>query len=99
MLRRARSGEVYGIEFPIVSPEDLIVIKALAHKETSPRHLHDVAAVISQQQLDWPYLLRRGRLGAKRVLSFIMFARSEGIHIPDEVIEDMAEKIYGNTHE
>jgi predicted nucleotidyltransferase len=96
MVNRARVAEVHGIDFPLVSPEDLVVIKALAHKENSPRHLHDVAAVVSRQNIDWPYLSWRARLGAKRVLSFLMFARSEGVDVPSEVITEMVERIYGS---
>lgn len=95
MIERARVGEIHGFDFPLVSPEDLIVIKALAHKENSPRHLHDVAAVVSGNDIDWPYLSFRARLGTRRVLSFLMFAKSEGVDVPDEVITTMVEKVYG----
>ena len=95
MVERARNAEIYGFDFPLVAPEDLIVIKALAHKENSPRHLHDVAAVLSRNEIDWPYLSLRARLGGKRVLSFLMFAKSEGVDVPDDVITTIVEKVYG----
>lgn len=95
MIARAQRGEIHGTEFPLISPEDLVVIKALAHKENSPRHLHDVCSVLSRQKIEWAYLAERARLGAKRALSFLLFAKSEGVNVPDEVIRQMVDRIYG----
>jgi len=97
MMARGTVEEIEGQEVRVICPEDLIVIKALAHKENSPRHLHDVLAVLSRQSIDWNYLTRRSRFGTRRVLSFLLFAKSEGVAIPDEVLENMATDIYGVT--
>lgn len=95
MVSRGVNGKIEGQEVRLISPEDLIVIKALAHKENSPRHLHDVLEVLARQSIDWDYLSRRARFGIRRVLSFLMFASSEGIAIPQEVLGRMATETYG----
>jgi predicted nucleotidyltransferase len=41
MLERARSAEFLGVEAVVAPPEDMIVIKALAHDEQSARHWND----------------------------------------------------------
>ncbi|MFP5369666.1 MAG: nucleotidyltransferase, partial [Actinomycetes bacterium] len=41
MLERAPKTDFRGRSVTIVPPEDLLVIKALAHAEYSPRHWHD----------------------------------------------------------
>ncbi|MBW3587979.1 MAG: nucleotidyltransferase family protein [Actinobacteria bacterium] len=96
MVSRGVTGEIQGREVPVIAPEDLIVIKAIAHKENSPRHLHDVLEVLSRQSIDWDYLSRRARFGIRRVLSFLMFASSEGVAIPKEVLGKMAIETYGS---
>jgi predicted nucleotidyltransferase len=93
MISRAVTGEIFGREVPLLPPEDMVVIKATAHKENSPRHLHDVVAILSKQALDWEYLVWRARLGVRRVLSFLLFARSEWVEVPREALVRLARGI------
>jgi predicted nucleotidyltransferase len=95
MLSRADEQKHLGVAVPHVSPEDLLVIKAVAANEDSPRHWHDALAVIARCQLDWPYLLRRARqAGPRRILSLLLYAESNDLAVPAEVIEALFEVVH-----
>jgi predicted nucleotidyltransferase len=92
MAARARWAEVQGIRLPVIGPEDLIVIKALVHKERSPRHWFDALALLRRDDLDWEYLLRRARrYNPLRVLSLLYYARSSDQVVPGEAIRRLRE--------
>src|SRR2546421_6381202 len=69
MLDRCRRRELHGVALPLAAPEDLIVMKAVAHEEATPRYWHDALSIIARVDLDWDYLLQRARVRAKRILS------------------------------
>jgi predicted nucleotidyltransferase len=94
MLAHSRVREFKGYHVRIPSPEDLIVIKALVHKEETSRHWFDALALISRCDLDWEYLLRRARRGSRRVLSLLIYAQSNDVLVPDGVIRRLSEAIY-----
>jgi predicted nucleotidyltransferase len=94
MLERARPTSFAGRDVQVAAPEDVIVIKALAHDEPSFRHWHDALAIITAQELDWDYLVRRARHGAHRVLSLLVYAQSNDLIVPDQAIRALFEQIY-----
>lgn len=77
-----------------VSPEDFIVMKAAAHEEQQPHHLHDALAVLTQGDLDWDYLLKRAKHSPRRVLSFLIYAQANDVAVPSEVIQRLYRTIY-----
>jgi predicted nucleotidyltransferase len=77
-----------------ISPEDFIVIKAAAHQENNPHHWHDALAVITQGNLDWDYLLNRAKHSPRRVLSILIYAQSNDIAVPTEVIQKLYRLIF-----
>jgi predicted nucleotidyltransferase len=90
MASRARLADVEGIRVPVISAEDLIVIKALVHKERSPRHWFDALALLRREDLDWAYLLRRARrYNPLRVLSLLYYARSSDQVVPRDAIDEL----------
>ncbi len=90
MLSRADEQEHLGVAVPLVAPEDLLVIKAVAANEDSPQHWHDALSVIALCRLDWPYLVRRARqAGPRRVLSLLLYAESNDLAVPAEVVEEL----------
>jgi predicted nucleotidyltransferase len=92
MVRRARSVSVQDIRLPVMAAEDLIVIKALVHKERSPWHWFDALALLRRGDLDWDYVLRRARqYGPLRMLSLLYYARSNDQTVPDEVLRRLRE--------
>ena len=88
MVARARVGEVAGGRVPVISAEDLIVIKALVFKERAPRHWYDALALLQRTDLDWDYLVDRAlQYESLRVLSLLVYARSEDRAVPAEAID------------
>ncbi|HXH74755.1 MAG TPA: nucleotidyltransferase [Bacteriovoracaceae bacterium] len=77
-----------------ISPEDFIVIKAAAHQEDNPHHWHDALAVITQGNLDWEYLLKRAKHSPRRVLSILIYAQSNDIAVPTEIIQKLYRLIF-----
>ena len=94
MAARATAREFQGVELRVLAPEDLIVSKAITHDEQSARHWHDALGVLAHCDLDWEYLLRRARLGPRRVLSLLIYAQSSDLLVPDEPIRALFELIY-----
>jgi hypothetical protein len=90
----ARAGQGGSLRLRIPSPEDQIVIKAIVHREETSRHWFDALAILGRAQLDWSYLIRRGRVGARRVLALLIYAQSADILVPTWVIRRMYEEIY-----
>jgi hypothetical protein len=76
MLSRARKGESHGVPVRLIAPEDLVVLKALAHSEPTARYWFDALAVLARSEIDWPYLIQRARHGPKRILSLLVYAQS-----------------------
>jgi predicted nucleotidyltransferase len=95
MLARGNEREYLGVTAPLVSPEDLLVIKALAAAEHSPHHWYDALAVIGRCELDWDYVLARARLaGPRRLLSLLLYAESIDLAVPAEIIEELFEVVH-----
>lgn len=77
-----------------ISPEDFIVIKSAAHQEDNPHHWHDALAVLTQGNLDWDYLLKRARHSPRRVLALLIYAQSNDIAIPTDLIQKLYKNIF-----
>ena len=86
MVRRLERREFMGRPIPVVAPEDLAVMKALAHSEETPRYWYDGLSIVARGDLDWDYLLRRARHGPRRVMAFLLFARSNGLMVPGSTL-------------
>jgi predicted nucleotidyltransferase len=94
MLARARVMPFRGREVPVAPPEDLVVMKAEATSEDTPRYWYDALAIIAQTELDWRYLVMRARQhGVRRVLSLLLFAASLDLVVPAEPIDELIEAI------
>ncbi|TMC50095.1 MAG: nucleotidyltransferase family protein [Chloroflexi bacterium] len=94
MQSRSIEREYEGLRLRIPSPEDQIVIKGIVHREETSRHWFDALAILGRAELDWEYLLRRGRVGARRILALLIYAQSSDILVPDWVIRRLYDEIY-----
>jgi predicted nucleotidyltransferase len=97
MLNRAREGEAHGVRVRLISPEDLIVLKALAHSEPTSRYWFDALAVLPRSEIDWPYLIERARHGPKRILSLLVFAQSIDLPVPTSAVRAIRELAFTGT--
>jgi predicted nucleotidyltransferase len=100
MLERSRVVEFYGRKIRALGPEDLFVIKALVlnehclnFDENCLRHLSDVLGLIRSCELDWEYILKRARLGPRRMLGLLIYAQSLDLLVPNRVIKALAEQL------
>lgn len=85
MIARAVEADFGGVPTPLISPEDLVVLKALLHGEDRPSEWWDALALLERPELDWGYLVDRARqYGAQRVLSLLCYGRSLALPVPDE---------------
>ena len=94
MFQRAFIGEFKGLKLRMLAPEDLVVMKALAHKEDTPQYWHDALSIIARSELDWDYLVRRAQVGPRRALSLLMYAQSNDLAVPDRTIKALFDLIY-----
>ncbi len=97
MSSHARKIHFHGRDIPAVAPEDLLIIKAAVHAEVGPHHWHDALAILSHANLDWQYLMRRARRAARRVLALLIYAQSNDIWIPNNVIHELFSGIFGQN--
>jgi predicted nucleotidyltransferase len=89
MLDRSRSVDIHDTQVRIVGPEDLLVMKALAHREHSPRHWFDALALVANGELDWDVVAELGSIRPRRVLSLLLYATSVDLHVPANVIDQL----------
>jgi predicted nucleotidyltransferase len=97
MWQRTSQVEFHGKQLRMVAPEDLVVIKALAHSELTPGHWHDALALLSHANIDWEYLLKRAKRGPRRILSLMLYAQSNDIWVPKRVVDDLYRAIFSDT--
>jgi hypothetical protein len=91
MLRRAQQREFRGRILPIAPPEDLMIMKAVAADEDTPRYWYDALGIIAHADgLDWDYLVRRARQhGVRRILSLLIYAQSNDLVVPMAPIAEL----------
>jgi len=91
-----RFVDYHGKKVPVVAPEDLAIIKCAVHYEGGPHHWHDALNLLSRFDIDWPYLLQRSRRATRRVLSLLLYAQSNDVLIPNWVIVQLFESVFGS---
>jgi predicted nucleotidyltransferase len=95
MMARRHVDTYKGVRVGMVSPEDLLVIKALAAAEPTPHHWYDALALIARCDLDWSYVLQRARqAGPRRVLSLLLYAESSDLVVPSTTISALYEAVH-----
>jgi predicted nucleotidyltransferase len=88
MASRVQEGEYRGRSVKVIPPEDVLVMKAVAHGEETPQYWHDALSIVARADLDWDYVLIRARQhGARRVLSLLLYAQSNDLVVPQEVVD------------
>ena len=96
MLARSRTVSFRGRDVPVAPPEDLVVMKAVAASEDTPRYWYDAIAIVAHAELDWDYLLARARQhGARRILSLLLYADSIDLVVPREPIQTLYDAVIG----
>lgn len=96
MYQRMITAEYHGKSLRLVAPEDLLIIKAVAHSELTPGHWHDAIGLLTHASIDWEYLIRRAKRAPRRVLSLLLYAQSNDVWVPNWVIHDLYSGIFGD---
>jgi predicted nucleotidyltransferase len=94
MINRTTVGEFKRQRLRIVSAEDLMVMKALAHSKGT-HYWYDALDLLAHSDMDWSYVLRRARHGPRRMLSFLIYAQAEDLPVPNSAIQQLYETVYG----
>ena len=94
LLGHAHEADVRRVRARVAAPEDIVVLKALAHDEQSPRHWGDALGVLAACEVDWDYLVRRARFGTRRVLSLLVYAESNDLVVPPRVVRGLFDLAY-----
>ena len=91
MLQRSSTVVFKGLQLPVLAPEDVLVMKAVAASEDTFRYWYDALGIIGRTELDWTYLIARSRqAGVRRVLALLLFAQSLDILVPSAAIRALA---------
>jgi predicted nucleotidyltransferase len=90
---RIREVTFEGVSVPVIAPEDLVVMKAVADDEASNRHWHDALGLLRAQELDWDYLLLRARCSPHRVLSLLHYALSVDVPVPVRAVRALHDAV------
>ena len=89
MRSRVSERDVLGVRVPVVSPEDLVVNRALAFSEQTPTYWAEALSILARVELDWDYLLRRARHGVHRVLALLVYAQSADLPVPAAAVRSL----------
>jgi len=93
MLRRSEIREFEDRKIRIAPPEDIVMMKALAHAEETPRYWFDAVSILARCDLDWEYLVRRARLGPRRILSLLFYAQSIDLVVPEGPVVELMRSV------
>jgi hypothetical protein len=100
MLERSVWAEFKGRQIRLLPPEDLLVMKAVAASEDTPRYWYDAIGIAARSELDWDYLLARARSGgARRVLAVLLYALSNDVAIPVVPLRELADLVLGRSEQ
>lgn len=94
MIARAVDATYKGEKVRLAPREDLIIMKVVAHAEEIGHYWHDAMALLLTDDIDWDYLVERGRHGTKRLLSLLIYAQSSDLLVPEDVIQRLYNQVY-----
>jgi hypothetical protein len=81
-----------GIDLPVPSPEDLVVINACSAHPDTPDHWFIARELVSKAELDWQRLVDRGRrLAPLRVASLLLYCESDEVAVPEGTVAALLE--------
>ena len=96
MLERSVWADFKGRKIRLLPPEDLLLMKAVASSEDTPRYWYDAIGIAARSDLDWGYLTTRAKAGgARRVLAVLIYAQSNDVAVPLEPLRELADLVLG----
>ncbi|HEY7874625.1 MAG TPA: nucleotidyltransferase family protein [Actinomycetota bacterium] len=87
-LERCTRAGVLGTLAPVMSAEDQVAsLTATLDRETVGKHWYNVIDIVSNNDLDWDYVVERSQADPLRMLAIVSFALSEDVPIPSGVVD------------
>jgi predicted nucleotidyltransferase len=97
-LSRAVDATFEGVPVRIPSVADLIVMKAIFDSVERPKNWHKCVHLIAHGSLDWDYFVERAHKHAPaRMLSLLLYARTDGIDVPAAALSRLAAPALGES--
>lgn len=86
-LERCTRAELLGTLAQVMSAEDQVAsLTATLDRETVGQHWYNVIDIVSNNDLDWDYVVERSRTNPLRMLAVVSYALSEDVPIPAGVL-------------
>ena len=95
MFRRARRREIKGQSVCVVAPEDFMVMQAISNKVEAQDYWYKGLKAASCEGIDWDYVAHRAKASPTRVLSLLIYARSDGVKVPKAVLDELYASVEG----
>ncbi|HXG92232.1 MAG TPA: nucleotidyltransferase [Blastocatellia bacterium] len=96
MIERSTVVSFNGKSVRTLGPEDLFIIKSLVLNEHTlsidarcMRHISDLLSILRVSELDWDYILKRARMGPRRILSMMLLGQSLDLLVPNRVVREL----------
>ncbi|MDQ4025860.1 MAG: nucleotidyltransferase family protein [Actinomycetota bacterium] len=87
-----KTGELFGTVAYVIAPEDQIAsLTGTLSRETVGRHWYNILDIMSNNDLDWDYLVARVEAVPLKMLSVLYFAVAEKVPVRKGVIERLQE--------
>jgi hypothetical protein len=87
-----KRGEMFGATAYVMAPEDQVAsLAGTVDRQTFGQHWYSVIDIMSENDLEWDYLIERSRNVAFRMLSVVYFALSENVPVQKGVLERLAD--------
>ncbi len=87
-----KTGEMFGTTVSVMAPEDQVAsLAGTVDRQTIGQHWYSMIDIMSNNDLDWEYLLARSQRVPFRMLSLIYFALSANVPVEKGVIERLVE--------
>lgn len=88
MFQRIQIKEIEGIKVPVISPEDIVLLKAICQrgKEQGKFDVEDIKSILTHQEIDYAYLEKRAELcGAKERVMDLINGLKVGLKVINEI--------------
>ncbi|MFN2527027.1 MAG: nucleotidyltransferase family protein [Actinomycetota bacterium] len=87
-----KRAEMFGSRPYVMAPEDQVAtLAATVDREAIGDHWYSIIDIMSNNDLDWPYLITRSQRIPLRMLGVLYFALSEKVPVQKGVIEQLVE--------
>ena len=91
-IERRRRVAIGSVDVWILAPEDQVLLELASDAEDAPWHWRSALAILAKHQIDWSLLDRpEDYENGLRVLGLLLYARTEGVSVPDAPINRILE--------